>query len=72
MKTIHIGSIHIDEMYIEKKYLCSIYEQTNTGCTNVQIVSQSDIYITMSPIKRDSTTFDNKYCLRPKVNLWAS
>lgn len=53
MKTIHIGSIHIDEMYIEKKYLCSIYEQTNTGCTNVQIVFQSDIYITMSPIKRD-------------------
>lgn len=53
MKTIHIGSIHIDKKYIEKKYLCSIYEQTNTGCTNVQIVSQFDIYITMSPIKRD-------------------
>lgn len=36
-----------------KKYLCSKYDQTNTGCTNVQIVSQSDIYITMSPIERD-------------------
>lgn len=44
-----------------KKYLCSKYDQTNTGCTNVQIVSQSDIYITMSPIERDLLEESNFY-----------